>query len=131
MLDDGLPALPHHHPCLAPAQRLGLVGLCLFPLMFRPSVLKPDFHLKLFIVITFYINLINNSDWLCVCVKEFEEMNQGMSYTSAQASQRSHSCSWWTYIIARAWLALVNNGRVSMMHSVPSRFLDRSHPGPS
>lgn len=67
VLDDGLPALPHHHPCLAPAQRLGLVGLCLFPLMFRPSVLKPDFHLKLFIVITFYINLINNSDWLCVC----------------------------------------------------------------
>ena len=64
-----------------------------------------------------------------MCVKEFEEMNQGMSYTSAQASQRSHSCSWWTYIIARAWLALVNNGRVSMMHSVPSRFLDRSHPG--
>ena len=94
VLDDGLPALPHHHPCLAPAQRLGLVGFCLFPLMFRPSVLKPDFHLKLFIVITFYINLINNSDWLCVCVKEFEEMNQGMSYTSAQASQRSHSCSW-------------------------------------
>ena len=72
MLDDGLPALPHHHAGPGPAQGLGLVRLRLLALVFCSSVLKPDFHLKLFIVITFYINLINNSDWStrvygCVC----------------------------------------------------------------
>ena len=63
MLDDGLPALPHHHAGTGPAQGLGLVRLRLLALVFCSSVLKPDFHLKLFIVITFYINLINNADW--------------------------------------------------------------------
>ena len=67
VLNDGLPALAHHHAAAAPTQRLGLVCLCLLSLVFCPSVLKPDFHLKLFIVITFYINLINNSDWSSVC----------------------------------------------------------------
>lgn len=63
VLDDRLPSLPHHHAVPGPAQGLGLVCLRLLALMLRSSILKPDFHLKLFIVITFYINLINISDW--------------------------------------------------------------------
>ena len=66
VLNDRLPSLAQHHVAPAPTQRLGLVCLCLLSLVFCPSVLKPDFHLKLFIVITFYINLINNSDWSSV-----------------------------------------------------------------
>ena len=54
VLDDRLPALGHR-----PAEGLGLVHLSLLPLVFCSPVLKPDFHLKLFIVITFYIKLIN------------------------------------------------------------------------
>ena len=63
VLDDRLPGLAHHHVVPGPAQGLLLVRLRLFALMLCSSVLKPDFHLKLFIVITFCINLINNSDW--------------------------------------------------------------------